>query len=181
MGINMRQQQPQAYNTQWGGTFQQMPGQGHHSAHNSSHFPAGNNSILNSTLGHSNSQNFKVVIRVRPPLPREKVQGCHFRPIVSVGQGNKSVAIMEYLGAEVTEKDRQRDMDVNPHLCVWQNFTFDYVYDQNATQEFVYENTAKQSVVSVLEGYNSTVIAYGQTGTGKTHTMEGFKYNAGDP
>ena len=72
-------------------------------------------------------------------------------------------------------------MDLNPHLCVWQNFTFDFVYDQLATQEFVYENTAKQSVVSVLEGYNSTVIAYGQTGTGKTHTMEGFKYNVGDP
>ena len=52
-------------------------------------------------------------------------------------------------------------MDLNPHLCVWQNFTFDFVYDQHATQEFVYENTAKQSVVSVLEGYNSTVIAYG--------------------
>jgi hypothetical protein len=52
-------------------------------------------------------------------------------------------------------------MDLNPHLCVWQNFTFDFVYDQLATQEFVYENTAKQSVVSVLEGYNSTVIAYG--------------------
>jgi len=68
---------------------------------------------------------------------------------------------MEYLGAEVTEKERQRDMDMNPHLCVWQNFTFDYVYDAVATQEFVYDNTAKNSVLSVLEGYNSTVIAYG--------------------
>ena len=35
--------------------------------------------------------------------------------------------------------------------------------------------------MSVLEGYNATILAYGQTGTGKTHTMEGFKYNAGDP
>ena len=75
---------------------------------------------------------------------------------------------MEYLGAEVTERERQRDMDINPHLCVWQNYTFDYVYDQTSTQEFVYNNTAKNSVISVLEGYNSTVIAYGQTGTGKT-------------
>lgn len=50
---------------------------------------------------------------------------------------------MEYLGAEVTEKERQKDMDLNQHLCVWQNFTFDFVYDQRATQEFVYENTAK--------------------------------------
>jgi kinesin family protein 3/17 len=36
-------------------------------------------------------------------------------------------------------------------------------------------------VQSVLEGYNATILAYGQTGTGKTHTMEGFKYNGGDP
>lgn len=72
-------------------------------------------------------------------------------------------------------------MDANPHLCVWQNFTFDYVYDQDSTQEFVYENTAKPAVCSVFEGYNATMLAYGQTGTGKTHTMEGFKYNGNDP
>jgi kinesin family protein 3/17 len=51
----------------------------------------------------------------------------------------------------------------------------------NSTQENVYENTAKQAVWSVLEGYNATILAYGQTGTGKTYTMEGFKYSAGDP
>ena len=68
---------------------------------------------------------------------------------------------MEYLGAEVTEKERQKDMDQNSHLCVWQSFTFDYVYDEHSSQEFVYENTAKQSVLSVLEGYNATILAYG--------------------
>ena len=52
---------------------------------------------------------------------------------MSVAAKNNSVAIMEYLGAEVTEKERQKDMDLNPHLCVWQNFTFDYVYDDNST------------------------------------------------
>ena len=35
--------------------------------------------------------------------------------------------------------------------------------------------------MSILEGYNSTILAYGQTGTGKTYTMEGFKFNCGDP
>jgi hypothetical protein len=35
--------------------------------------------------------------------------------------------------------------------------------------------------MSVLEGYNATILAYGQTGTGKTYTMEGFKYNSSDP
>ena len=37
----------------------------------------------------------------------------------------------------------------------------------------MYKNTAFPIVESVLEGYNGTVFAYGQTGTGKTFTMEG--------
>ena len=114
-----------------------------------------------SSAHSSGGQNFKVVIRVRPPLKRELVSGCQFRPVVRVSGNGKSCAIMEYLGAEVTEKERQKDMDLNPHLCVWQNFSFDYVYDERSTQENVYENTAKQSVISVLEGYNATVLAYG--------------------
>ena len=31
-----------------------------------------------------------------------------------------------------------------------------------------------------LEGYYTSILAYGQTGTGKTYTMEGFKYSPGD-
>jgi kinesin family protein 3/17 len=49
-----------------------------------------------------------------------------------------------------------------------------------ASQLEVYEITAKPAVLSILEGYNSTIFAYGQTGTGKTYTMEGFTYNSTD-
>ncbi len=52
-------------------------------------------------------------------------------------------------------------------------FTFDLVYDWTSTQEQVYKETAFPIVESVLEGYNGTIFAYGQTGTGKTFTMEG--------
>ncbi|KAJ1491987.1 P-loop containing nucleoside triphosphate hydrolase protein, partial [Baffinella frigidus] len=47
------------------------------------------------------------------------------------------------------------------------------VYDHEIGQEAVFETTAMPIVDSVLQGYNGTVFAYGQTGTGKTHTMEG--------
>lgn len=55
------------------------------------------------------------------------------------------------------------------------------MYGPSATQNFLYENTAKAAVDSVLTGYNATMLAYGQTGTGKTYTMEGFKYSGMDP
>jgi GTPase SAR1 family protein len=64
---------------------------------------------------------------------------------------------------------------------VYHTFKFDHVYDQDSSQKFVYENTAKSAVTSVLEGYNATILAYGQTGTGKTFTMEGFSTGLTDP
>lgn len=89
--------------------------------------------ISQSNYGSGSNDNFKVVIRLRPPLPREQKEGCEFRSIVSVSGDNKSCAIMEYLGAEVNEYEKQKDIEMNPHLCVWQNFTFDYVYDDEST------------------------------------------------
>ena len=53
------------------------------------------------------------------------------------------------------------------------NFTFDYTYGWGATQEQVFNETAKPILESVMHGYNGTIFAYGQTGTGKTFTMEG--------
>jgi len=52
-------------------------------------------------------------------------------------------------------------------------FTFDSVYDARNSQREIYEQTALPIVRAAIEGYNGTVFCYGQTGTGKTHTMEG--------
>ncbi|XP_041487339.1 kinesin heavy chain [Microtus oregoni] len=52
-------------------------------------------------------------------------------------------------------------------------YVFDRVLPPNTTQEQVYSACAKQIVKDVLEGYNGTIFAYGQTSSGKTHTMEG--------
>ena len=53
------------------------------------------------------------------------------------------------------------------------SFTFDTVYDWNSKQSELYLETFSPLVDSVLRGFNGTIFAYGQTGTGKTHTMEG--------
>ncbi|XP_039613279.1 kinesin heavy chain [Polypterus senegalus] len=52
-------------------------------------------------------------------------------------------------------------------------YVFDRVLPPNTAQDQVYNSCAKQIVKDVLGGYNGTIFAYGQTSSGKTHTMEG--------
>lgn len=56
-------------------------------------------------------------------------------------------------------------------------YTYDNVFGPDSTQLEVYEAVVAPSLCEVMEGYNCTVFAYGQTGTGKTHTMEGKRAN----
>lgn len=57
-------------------------------------------------------------------------------------------------------------------------FRFDRVYDETSSQQDIYSERVSSIVEGSLEGFNGTVFAYGQTGTGKTHTMTG---SANDP
>ncbi|AQK80273.1 kinesin-like protein KIN-UB isoform X1 [Zea mays] len=52
-----------------------------------------------------------------------------------------------------------------------ETYEFDEVLTDFSSQKRVYEVVAKPVVESVMEGYNGTVMAYGQTGTGKTFTL----------
>ncbi|KAI9203521.1 P-loop containing nucleoside triphosphate hydrolase protein [Polychytrium aggregatum] len=51
------------------------------------------------------------------------------------------------------------------------DFKFDNIL-HNASQETVYEDCGTSIVKGLLEGYNGTILAYGQTGAGKTFTMQ---------
>lgn len=53
------------------------------------------------------------------------------------------------------------------------SFGFDHVFDISASQNEVYANAARPVVESVFDGFNGTIMAYGQTSSGKTFTMEG--------
>ncbi|XP_012689681.1 kinesin-like protein KIF11 [Clupea harengus] len=52
-------------------------------------------------------------------------------------------------------------------------YTFDMVFGPSAKQIEVYRSVLCPILDEVMLGYNCTVFAYGQTGTGKTFTMEG--------
>merc|ERR1711953_1157652 len=58
-------------------------------------------------------------------------------------------------------------------------YQFDHVFDKEAKNQDVYEKIAFDVIDSAIDGYNSTIFAYGQTSSGKTHTMMGTTNDKG--
>ncbi|KAL3930986.1 MAG: hypothetical protein SGBAC_011519 [Bacillariaceae sp.] len=59
------------------------------------------------------------------------------------------------------------------------SFTLDKVYGMQSTTGELYDKSVDPLVKAAMEGYHSTVLAYGQTASGKTHTMSGTKDSPG--
>jgi len=95
----------------------------------------------------------KVVIRCRPMSRQEEIDGRENIIEMDVREG-------------VVRARRPLSQD-------YKDFTFDAVYDMKTIQGKFYDDTGYAIVESVLDGYNGTIFAYGQTGTGKTFTMVG--------
>ncbi|CAA7271682.1 unnamed protein product [Cyclocybe aegerita] len=58
-------------------------------------------------------------------------------------------------------------------LAPTRTYPFDLVFGPEATQSMIYHDVVGPMLNEVLLGYNCTLFAYGQTGTGKTYTMQG--------
>lgn len=87
---------------------------------------------------------------------------CRFRP----------------LNSRETDKVVRIDQDV-VHITSDRgdsSFEFDHVFNEEATQEDVYEVAGKPLIEEIFKGYNATVFAYGQSGSGKTTTMTGYSH-----
>ena len=74
----------------------------------------------------------------------------------------------------ITCQNPKADAD-EPPKC----FTFDAVFAPSITQRKLYDVCSAPVVASVLEGFNGTIFAYGQTSSGKTYTMKGTKSDPG--
>ncbi|XP_037985180.1 LOW QUALITY PROTEIN: kinesin-like protein KIF9 [Motacilla alba alba] len=95
-------------------------------------------------------------VRVKPT--------AHFaQDMIRLGADNKSIDI--YL------QKSPRGGVVNNSQTDW-SFKLDGLL-HNTSQEVVYETVAKDLVSKALQGYNGTIMCYGQTGAGKTYTMTG--------
>ncbi|XP_052894943.1 kinesin-like protein Klp61F [Anopheles moucheti] len=92
------------------------------------------------------NQNVQVYVRVRPTNSREKL----------------------IRSQEVVDVVSNRELQLKS-----KKFTFDRTFSPNCKQHEVYQAVVAPYIEEVLSGYNCTVFAYGQTGTGKTFTMVG--------
>lgn len=77
--------------------------------------------------------------RIRPQLSKEKIEGCHI--CTSVTPGEPQVLL---------GKDKA--------------FTYDFVFDLDTWQEQIYSTCVSKLIEGCFEGYNATVLAYGQVG-----------------
>lgn len=102
------------------------------------------------------ARRIRVAVRVRPPLEEEVLEDrVKWRPAVSVVESRDGAVVRLEGGGE-----RCRE------------FAFDYAFPATSSQADVFERVAVPVIDDVLErGANGTIMAYGQTGTGKTFTL----------
>ncbi|PAN50296.1 hypothetical protein PAHAL_9G510800 [Panicum hallii] len=98
--------------------------------------------------------NVQVVLRCRPLSEDE--QRANVQSAISCNDPKREVTVLHSLFKQADK-----------------TFTFDKVFGPKSQQKLVYDHAVAPIVNDVLEGYNCTVFAFGQTGTGKTYTMEG--------
>lgn len=70
-------------------------------------------------------------------------------------------------------KGNHVDLSMGPNSLSNKTYAFDRVFSTAADQEMVFDDTVRPILEEMLSGYNCTIFAYGQTGTGKTYTMSG--------
>ncbi|KHN81034.1 Kinesin-like protein KIF11 [Toxocara canis] len=97
-------------------------------------------------------KNVQVVVRVRPLSDKERAERSHL------------AVRTNGLAQTVSLKERSSWREFGP---------FDKVYGIDSSQSTIYMDIVDPLIKEVIQGYNCTVFAYGQTGTGKTYTMEG--------
>ncbi|KXS94879.1 hypothetical protein AC578_1500 [Pseudocercospora eumusae] len=70
-------------------------------------------------------------------------------------------------------KGKKVELSMGPSALSNKTYHFDKVFSPAADQGMVFDEVVAPILDEVLNGFNCTIFAYGQTGTGKTYTMSG--------
>ena len=93
---------------------------------------------------------------------------CRFRPINNQEQKNG--------GKKMVRIEQNKTVFAQSENKGENNFSFDHVFPEQANQDEVYQKIGKPLIEEIFKGYNATVFAYGQSGSGKTFTMSGYSH-----
>ena len=93
---------------------------------------------------------------------------CRFRPF-----NRRELALGADKGVEINLKPGQVEL-VEPASGKKREFPVDHCFEGDCHQLDVFKRIAAQSVDDIFDGFNGTIFAYGQTGCGKSFTMEGI-------
>ena len=91
---------------------------------------------------------------------------CRFRPINDLERTSGNEQTCDFTSPTSLTFHSSREKNVY-------RFNFDRIFPPSSTQQDIYDFGVKGIIDSVLDGYNGTVLAYGQTSSGKTYTMQG--------
>ncbi|KDP41503.1 hypothetical protein JCGZ_15910 [Jatropha curcas] len=97
---------------------------------------------------------------------------CRCRPLNKEEASSGYEMVVDFTAA------KDGDLGILTNTSTKKIFKFDRVYAPTDDQVDVFADVSPL-VTSVLDGYNVCIFAYGQTGTGKTFTMEGTEENRG--
>ncbi|GAA0169671.1 microtubule binding motor protein [Lithospermum erythrorhizon] len=145
---------------------------------------ARNSKAMPSTSSSSSSSSSSIVVK-RPVTPISRTHSHaplpqHLHNDPEPGRVRVAVRIRPKNSEELSDPDYADCIELQPELKRlklrknnWssESYRFDEIFTETASQKRIYEVVAKPVVESVLNGYNGTVMAYGQTGTGKTYTL----------
>ncbi|XP_054101545.1 kinesin-like protein KIF9 isoform X5 [Callithrix jacchus] len=135
-------------------------------AHYNLHLPDSSNSPISAYLAAEITARMGTRKKVHA-FVRVKPTDDFAHEMIRYGDDNKTIDIH-------LKKDIRRGV-VNNQQTDW-SFKLDGVL-HDASQDLVYEKVAKDVVSQALDGYNGTIMCYGQTGAGKTYTMTGATEN----
>ncbi|KAK6590664.1 kinesin-like boursin [Cryptosporidium xiaoi] len=107
-----------------------------------------------------NGVNVKVIVRCRPLTEQEKKDPNNFNILQTKIDTKEVVVSQQTLGRKIDSYSTKL-------------FSFDGVCGSFTSQRDLFKQYVVPIVDEVLLGFNCTIFAYGQTGTGKTYTMEG--------
>lgn len=118
----------------------------------------------------------QICVRLRPLLPWEQAEG-QCSSAVELNEGSRGSSASEGSEPPCIRLRPPTDATGSNSSSRVRNFRFDAVIGGERSQQEAWDMSKIDNVVKkVALGFHATIFAYGQTGTGKTHTMEGFSY-----